>query len=105
MRVFGWISAILSTLLVLAWPLVFFCSIFVFDNPSAKVPEAVLGVLLLGILSYPAGYAVAWGFILVRKWRHGPTWWTPPIPYLFLIPFIQLVLAVAAVMVLARLAR
>lgn len=96
MKIFSIIALILSTLLVLAWPLCLFITPFLFDH--ATTDETKIGAFLIAFLGYPAGWIIALISLPLRRLVKSPKkWWESPTPYLFLIPFAHL--GVAFVMV------
>jgi len=79
-KTFAIISVVLSSVLVMAWPLVFFSTIFIFDAPThGAADSAGRWVLTLWILSYPLGYFAAIGYLFARI-KDRP-WWKPPTAY------------------------
>jgi len=90
MKAFAVISIVLSSLLVVLWPIVFFFSAFIFDAPLHGAAEAARWVGVLWLWSYPLGYCVAFAYFFGR--RKDRPWWKPPTPFLFLLPFAHLLL-------------
>ena len=75
MKVIAYCSLVLTSLLVLLWPLAAYASIFAFDAPSSGAYfELKRYALVIGVLSYPWGYLVAIARILAR--RKGQAWWS-----------------------------
>jgi hypothetical protein len=93
-------AGLLSTLLVLLWPMVLLLSGFLFDAPLHGAAETRRWVATYAILSYPIGYLLALGHVIFSQARKTVPWWAPPAGFLFLIPvahFFFAVLFVAAV--------
>jgi hypothetical protein len=89
MKVTAYCCAILSTLLVVAWPVAAFGSIFLFDAPTRDaLYEFKRFFLFIGVITYPWGYLVAIARIFAR--RKGEVWWTRLTIVFFLVPFGQL---------------
>jgi hypothetical protein len=86
MKAFAIISRVLSSVLVLAWPLVCFFSIFLFDAPLHGVENAERWIFACWLWTYPLGYLVAFGYVGNRRGTNIP-WWKPPTAYLYLLPF------------------
>jgi hypothetical protein len=105
MKIFGICALVLSTILVLAWPLFLMFSAFIFDAPiRSKSDETERYALLIYILSYPMGYLVGIAYLIARRIGQpkGRVWWTKWAIFLFLLPVIQLslpvlILAVASI--------
>jgi uncharacterized membrane protein YhaH (DUF805 family) len=92
MKKFTIIALILSSLLVLVWPLILFVLIFMNDNPKGS--EILINTFNFLVLYYPLGWVIALIWLLVRRIKKSPKrWWEPPTAYLFLIPFAQLAVA------------
>jgi hypothetical protein len=91
MKLFTICAAVLSSLSLLAWPFLFFFSIFLFDAPTKGL--AALETLFVACLlwTYPFGYILALERGMQSK-RKGMPWWTSPAGYLFLLPLAQLLL-------------
>jgi hypothetical protein len=89
-KTFAVISIVLSSVLVAAWPVVFFFSAFLFDAPLQGAAAAARWVGVLWLWSYPLGYCVAIAYLFARR-RDRP-WWKPPTAYLFLLPFAHVAL-------------
>lgn len=101
MKIITYIAAVFSTLLVLAWPLVFFGTIFLFDEPLHGAADVIRNVLSFCLLAYPLGYVVALVSVVVRKAsKRGILWWKPPVPYLFCVPVLQLTIVIILIAVL-----
>ena len=81
MKAFAVISIVLSSLLVVLWPIVFFFSAFIFDAPLHGAAEAARWVGVLWLWSYPLGYCVAFAYLFGR--RKDRPWWKPPTPFAF----------------------
>jgi hypothetical protein len=91
MKVFAYCSLVLSSLLVILWPLAAYASIFAFDAPRGSAYfEFKRYALVIGVLTYPWGYLVAIARILAR--RKGQVWWSKLTIGFFLAPFVQLAL-------------
>jgi hypothetical protein len=89
-KTFAVISIVLSSLLIVAWPLFFFFSIFIFDAPTHGAADTGRWVFAFWIWSYPWGYLAAIGYLFAR--RKDRPWWNPPTAYLFLLPCAHLLL-------------
>lgn len=98
MKIFAITSIILSSLLVVAWPLVFFFSAFLFDAPLHGRAETFRWLVVYWIWSYPLGFFAGIGYLIARRIaiKQRP-WWKPPTAYLFLLPIIQFSLPVLVV--------
>ncbi len=91
MKVIAYCSLVLTSLLVLLWPLAAYASIFAFDAPSSGAYfELKRYALVIGVLSDPWGYLVAIARILAR--RKGQAWWSKLTIGFLLTPFLQLAL-------------
>jgi uncharacterized membrane protein YhaH (DUF805 family) len=91
-KTFTIVALVLSSLLVLIWPLIMFALAFMNDNPKGS--ETLIATFNLLVLYYPLGWIVAMISLLVRRLRKSPKkWWESPTPYLFLTPFAQLAIA------------
>jgi hypothetical protein len=91
MKAIAYGSLVLSSLLMLLWPVAAYATIFLFDAPTGGTYlEVKRYALVLGILSYPWGYLVGIARILARK--HGRVWWTKLTMFFFLTPFLHLTL-------------
>jgi hypothetical protein len=96
MKVFAICTRVLSTILVLLWPGIFFFSIFLFDAPRKGVAAMVRYVVVLVLWAYPASYLVATAKAQMRK-AAGIPWWSSPMSFLFLLPFAHLLIAILAI--------
>jgi hypothetical protein len=91
MKVFAYCCLVLSSLLVVLWPVAAYASIFAFDAPTGSASfEFERYVIVIGVLTNPWGYLVAIARILAR--RKGQVWWTKLTTGFFLAPFVQLAL-------------
>jgi hypothetical protein len=91
MKAFAITSAVLSTLLVLTWPMFLFIGGFTFDAPLNPADDAKRTILVEAALSYPLAWIIAMGNIVRRRIRSSPKkWWESPTAYLFLVPYAQL---------------
>jgi hypothetical protein len=93
MKIAAYCALVLSTILVLAWPLVLMFSAFIFDAPiRSKTDEAMRFALVIYVLSYPVGYLVGIAYLIARRTSplKGQAWWTKWAVFLFLLPIIQL---------------
>ena len=85
------VTAVLSTLLLLAWPMFLFITGFAFDAPRSPADEHKILILVEVTLCYPLGWIVAMGNIIRRRIKNSPQkWWEAPTAYLFLVPYVQL---------------
>jgi hypothetical protein len=62
MKLFAICARVLSTVLVLLWPGVFFFSIFLFDAPRHGIAAIARFLVVLALWAYPLGYLVAANF-------------------------------------------
>ena len=93
MKIFAWCCLVLSSLTVLAWPLVFFGSIFLLDAPTRNtLYEIRRNASFIGAVSYPWAYIVALIRIKLVKGK-GQEWWTKLTIFFLLAPLMQLALA------------
>jgi hypothetical protein len=100
MKIFAICARVLSTVLVLLWPGVFFFSIFLFDAPRQGIASIARFIVVLLLWAYPLSYLVATAKAQMRKTAgNGIPWWASPIGFLFLLPFAHLLLALWAVSV------
>jgi hypothetical protein len=98
MKVFAICTRVLSTILVLLWPAVFFFSIFLFDAPRHGIAAMVRFVAVLLLWAYPASYLIATAKAQMKKAAgNGIPWWASPMGFLFLLPFAHLLIAVWAI--------
>jgi hypothetical protein len=103
MKVFAICARVLSTVLVLLWPAVFFFSIFIFDAPRQGIAAIARFVVVLALWAYPLGYLVATGKAQSRKTAgNGVPWWASPTGFLFLLPFAHLLIALLAISIVLR---
>jgi hypothetical protein len=97
MKAFSIVMLILSTLCVLAWPYFLIVTPFLFDSPHGNGNDTRIGIFIVTLLTYPLGWVITIGLVIVRLIRKSPTrWWQSPTGYLFLTPFVQI--AAAALM-------
>ena len=94
MKIFAYCCLVISSLLVLAWPLIFFGSIFLFDAPTRDaLYEFRRWATVVLAVTYPWAFIVA----LVRMWAlktKDQEWWTKKLTIFFLLwPIAQLGLA------------
>jgi len=88
------IALIFSTLLVLVWPVIFSVTPFLFDSATGNGNDTKIGIFIMVLWCYPAGWIIALCNILVRRLsRSLRKWWEAPTVYLFLMPFAQLAAA------------
>jgi hypothetical protein len=98
MKIFAMCARVLSTILVLLWPGVFFFSIFLFDAPRQGIAAMARFALVLLLLAYPVSYLVATAKAQMRKTAgNGIPWWASPVGFLFLLPFVHLLIAIWAI--------
>ena len=93
LKIVAYCALVVSTILVLAWPLFFMFSAFIFDAPiRSKYDETSRYALLIYALSYPVGYLVGIAYVIARRTGQpkGRVWWTKWAVFLFLLPIIQL---------------
>lgn len=93
MKIFAYCCLVLSSLAVLAWPLVFFGSIFLFDAPTRDtLYEIKRYASFIAAVSYPWAYIVA--LIRMRLVKgNRQEWWTKLTIFFLLAPFVQLAFA------------
>jgi hypothetical protein len=94
MKAIAYCCLVVSSLVVLAWPLIFFGSIFLFDAPTrGALYEFRRWTGFFLAVSYPWAYIVA----LVRIWllkTNAQEWWTKKLTIVFLLaPIAQVGLA------------
>ncbi len=90
---------IVSGLLVLAWPLMLFGSIFAFDEPSRGLWFEVLRyTFVFAVLSYPAGYV--YGCYRIFQERREERKWT--IPLLLASPYLHLAIVFGLAMLIGE---
>jgi hypothetical protein len=93
MKLVAYCALIVSTMLVLAWPLVLMFSAFIFDAPiRSRSDGAERYALLIYILSYPVGFLVGIAYLIARRMGQpkGQVWWTKWAVFFFLLPIVQL---------------
>jgi hypothetical protein len=93
MKVAAYCGLIVSTILVLAWPLVLMFSAFIFDAPIRSWFDATKRyALVIYVLSYPVGYLGGIAYLIARRTGplKGQAWWTKWALFLFLLPIVQL---------------
>ena len=91
MKVFAYSCLVLSSLLVVLWPVAAYATIFAFDAPRGSASFAFERyAIVIGVLTYPWGYLVGIARILAR--RKGQVWWTKLTVGFFLAPLVQLAL-------------
>ena len=93
MKIFAWCCLVLSSLTVLAWPLVFFGSIFLFDAPTRDTLYEIRRFSsFIAAASYPWAYIVALIRIRLVKGNR-QEWWTKLTIFFLLLPLMQLAFA------------
>jgi hypothetical protein len=103
MKLFASCAFVLSTMLVVGWPLVFFLSIFVEDKPLDGTADHMRDLLIYALWAYPLGYLVTMIHILRRRSaRKGIPWWASPTGFLFLLPIAHLVATIWAISIVLR---
>lgn len=101
MKIVAYSVLVLSSLLVLLWPVAAYGSIFMFDAPKGSAHfEFGRYAMVAGILSYPWAYLAGIARIIARK--KGQEWWTRVTVAFFLIPFAQLALVYLVVTAFSR---
>jgi hypothetical protein len=97
LKTFAYCVLVLSTLLVLAWPLFFVFSAMISGvHLNGKSVETARSALVIYILSYPMGYLAGLAYLIARRMDQpkGRVWWTKWAVLFFLLPLIQLGLLV-----------
>ncbi len=65
-----------SAVTLVVWPIVFFCSIFLFDAPISSLSDKLWRWLLfLTFNTYPLTFALALAFLLPKRKRKQLQWW------------------------------
>lgn len=91
----------LSSLVVLLWPMAAYACIFLFDAPGGTPYfELKRYALVIGLLTYPWAYLVGIARILAR--RKGQAWWSKLTIAFLLAPFAQLALLYLIALALGR---
>jgi hypothetical protein len=89
MKIAAYCILVLSSLLMLLWPIAAYTTIFLFDAPGGKAFfELKRYAMVVGLLSYPLGTVVGIARILARK--KGESWWNKLTLIFLLFPFVQL---------------